>query len=217
MGRYTKSGWGSFVSGRHTMWPKPPGAKKITNREDETRVWYLAFGSNMNPDRLLRRVGKPKEINIGHLYDYELVFNKAASDGSAYANVRYSKGHCCPYVAYHLSMRQIIALDRFEGTPTQYNRFSVNLPETGLSGTTYIYIANKKMIANNRHPRLDYLNHILSGYKRFGFDTSKLLAIADCKDHKIDDERPLFRFRLTQKNSGYSVHRDRPSHLFPSY
>ena len=52
-------------------------------------VHYFAYGSNMNPERVTARGVEYIEILSGHLFGYELVFNKYSKkrEGSA-ANIK---------------------------------------------------------------------------------------------------------------------------------
>jgi Gamma-glutamyl cyclotransferase, AIG2-like len=49
--------------------------------------YYFAYGSNMLPERLLKRIGKYHESFTATLKDYKFTYNKKSKDGTAKANI----------------------------------------------------------------------------------------------------------------------------------
>lgn len=130
----------------------------------EPMVWYFAYGSNMDSERLERRVGRSCiEWKIGTLRGYELVFNKVANDGSGYANVRPKDQGVVYGVLYLLREQELRKLDRCEGVPDHYKR--VPLPVETEAGTidAVCYVAGKNKVEEGLRPRCDYLKHLVKG------------------------------------------------------
>ena len=158
----------------------PSGDYRRHRLEAESKnQWIVSYGSNMGTKRLIRRVGELSEIDPGEVLGYELVFNKAAGkDNTAYANIRHSPdGESCPAVAYKLSPRQIDELDPYEGVATgHYLRVGV-LFQSGNGGQpkfAQTYIAHPNKIVLGAPIRPDYFQHVLNGYREYGFDESLL-------------------------------------------
>jgi gamma-glutamylcyclotransferase (GGCT)/AIG2-like uncharacterized protein YtfP len=136
-------------------------------------TYYIAYGSNLDPDRLERRIGTCHAVTKGYLKDFELVFNKGNYDGSACANLRCAPGDRVPFVAYHLpgGRDQLKALDSFEGVSDSYYQTSYPFPfgEDQTLTLGHLYVANPARIRADLSPRPDYLNYIREGYLTHGF------------------------------------------------
>jgi cation transport regulator ChaC len=125
-------------------------------------VWYFAYGSNLDEERMKERVGVIKNRVKGVLRGYVLKFNKKSRNpGEGYANVEPASDGCVEGAAYEIN--DIVPLDRYEGVPEHYLR--VTLPigtERGVLNCE-VYIANKAMIGGNLRPTKAYLQHLLKG------------------------------------------------------
>ncbi|MBF0266559.1 MAG: gamma-glutamylcyclotransferase [Gammaproteobacteria bacterium] len=143
------------------------------NGQEETLHWYIAYGSNMSSQRLIDRVGAVEDTFKGYLQGYQLVFNKAAQNGSVYANIKYTGQGQCPFVAYQLTAEQFDSLDGFEGEPNHYLRTSIEVfAENNNQGhLAYIYLAHPGKIVPEGKPAENYLEYIIDGYKKHGFNT----------------------------------------------
>ena len=142
----------------------------FTNEE----TFYIAYGSNRNPDRLKQRIGPIAVGAKGYLDDFRLVFNKANGDGSACANLQSAQGHRVPFVAYRLpeGLDQLYLLDVFEGVPDSYRRIVFPFPLGPDRGHAlgHLYVTNPSRISEGLLPKDDYLDHIETGYKIHGFE-----------------------------------------------
>lgn len=134
--------------------------------------WYFAYGSNMNPERLITDRLAPEGVLchqriLGRLDGWSLAFDKPSVHltGAAAANIK-------PLVqAYVLGTLNLIpeqgldVLDHYEGVATQqYERAQIRVmrPDTGAFVDAVTYIAR-----NNLDPALkppsSYLAHLLAG------------------------------------------------------
>lgn len=147
--------------------------------------WYFAYGSNMNPARMLTRGLSFSEALGGKLHGYELCFNKRAHDrpDSAYANIRHRQGAVVEGVIYRLDdPAEIFKMDPFEGTPVFYSRERMPvLTEQGvLPG--WVYVANPAWRSDNLRPTRAYLEHLLAGREFLSDDYWRALAATPVHD-----------------------------------
>lgn len=78
-------------------------------------VYYLAYGSNLHPDRLHARVGQCRKVANIKLPNYSLVFNKRSCDGSAKCSLSSDEEKTAYGVLYAVTNQQMLTLDGFEG------------------------------------------------------------------------------------------------------
>ena len=159
----------------------------------EAQQWYIAYGSNMDSTRLMKRLNldhiPSADKEVGYLEGYALRFNKAANNGTVYANIAYQgPGYRCPFVAYRLTQRHMETLDRYEGEPFHYVRVGLPFPKAdGTYGMGHIYMAHVEKLVPDRNPAAEYLEHLRRGYQEHHFDPNDLdQCIHQCF------QRPLF-------------------------
>lgn len=160
----------------HTIIPNGDYRRYLLEKSRQEQ-WYIAYGSNVNSERLKQRIGTIKKSIFGYLEDYELVFNKLGNNGSVYANLAFrGLGYKCPFVAYLLAPAQFKILDMYEGVPDDYLR--VGMPFYNELTNTYslgfIYIANFQQLMSEGIPEQNYVQHIYKGYREHGFSTLNL-------------------------------------------
>lgn len=143
----------------------------------EGPAYYLAFGSNLNTERLKQRIGGWHESIPGVLPGFRLTYNKCPDRGrgGAYANaVAGLAGRDCPCVAYLIDRPCFEQLDRFEGVPHHYIRTALPMNAAGggqIMG--YAYIAHPLKIVPGRGASPRYREHLLKGYKEHGLGDLK--------------------------------------------
>src|SRR3990167_1546340 len=144
----------------------------------EGRLWYFAYGSNMNKNRMEQRLaGCEQPIytkrELVKLKGYQVTFNKksSAKNGTSYANIqptRIPNNEPVVYgIIYDLLPDAFSKLDRYEGFPEHYtkNLLSVEHVETGTRIPSVAYLANHADIdtVGNFRPTSEYLGHLLAG------------------------------------------------------
>lgn len=127
--------------------------------------FYFAYGSNMNPQRMLARGVASSMALPGTLRGFELCFDKRALGRPrvAHANIRHCPGDVVEGVLYQLmDPVDIERLDRFEGTPVRYSRevYVIDSPMGEISA--WVYVGNRAMLAADLLPERDYLEHLLA-------------------------------------------------------
>ncbi|MEN3184364.1 MAG: gamma-glutamylcyclotransferase family protein [Atribacterota bacterium] len=126
--------------------------------------WYFAYGSNMDSERLEERVGrKGVAWTTGVVFDYELVFNKIAGDGSGYANIQPKEGEITHGVLYALYEYELWRLDRCEGVPNHYRRIVLPVKTSGGLIEAFCYIAAEGMTREGLRPHRSYLKLLIRG------------------------------------------------------
>ncbi len=149
---------------------------------------YFAYGSNMNPERVLARklptVGNPEPAT---LKNYELCFNKISRYrvGAASANITPMFGCSVVGVLYRLtSTRAIKSMDPFENSPEDYAREAVfvHLGHDARSDeakliTAWTYIAKPHAIDDTLRPTREYVGHLLASPFMTEIERTRLLAL----------------------------------------
>lgn len=146
----------------------------------EALVWYFAYGSNMDSNRLECRVGRGGvEWAIGVVHGWDLVFNKVANDGSGYANIRPGEQGILYGVLYLLSEQELQNLDCREGVPKHYKR--VRLPVQTEEGTieAIAYMAVESKVREGLKPRCDYLEHLVRGAKEHNLPQNYIRQLSE--------------------------------------
>ena len=74
-------------------------------------AYYFAYGSNMNPARVVARIGETRRAVHGWLEEHRLSFDKASRvEGIAHANVQPAPGERVEGVLYELLEAEQITL-----------------------------------------------------------------------------------------------------------
>ena len=128
--------------------------------------WYFAYGSNMNPARMLARGLDFEQRIAGVLPRFQMRFNKAAvgKPGIAYANIVYQPAAAVEGVLYQLADSQAIeVMDQYEGSPVRYSREVYSIKTADSSVNAWVYVANPAMLADQLLPESRYVDHLLAG------------------------------------------------------
>lgn len=140
--------------------------------------YYFAYGSNMNPERVVRRKMAFHSAEPGRLSHYRLAFNKRSVKypGAASANVVPHEHAITEGVAYRLTVpEQIEAMDPFEGYPHRYNRLALPIQMPDEEVLAWVYIANLEFIIEGLNPTKWYLDHLLAGREFLSHDYYRAL------------------------------------------
>lgn len=141
--------------------------RRYLAEQQSDSYWVAAYGSNLDPQRLMKRVGTVKEWLVGTLPGFVMRYNKEAMDGDhSYANICHKDDAAAPAVAYRLTHKQLQKLDGYEGVPEHYCRtvlpFYCAEPEVAMVHT---YIAQPDWVVEGLEPTATYRNYILQGYR----------------------------------------------------
>lgn len=126
---------------------------------------YFAYGSNMDAERLGKRIGAAKLIGIGSVTGYDLCFNKSSVDGSGKANLIERVDAVVEGVVFEVSVAQLLKLD---GIEKGYHRAPVSVVIDGATQNAITYIADADQIDDTLTPTTEYLRFITRGAEAFG-------------------------------------------------
>lgn len=143
-------------------------------------MWYFAYGSNMNPERMRKRGVDFKQRRKGILRGYCLVFNKIATGfpGAGYANIVPDESGLVEGILYEVEKDDIEnKLDRYEGYPVHYKTYEMKVElEDGTEVDATVYVASEEYVAEGLMPTRDYLDHLLKGSDLLSEDYRAWLA-----------------------------------------
>jgi gamma-glutamylcyclotransferase len=129
-----------------------------------TYLNYFAYGSNMSPERLQKRVPSARIIGVYSLIRHELKFHKIGKDGSAKADAFFTgqDADVVLGVLYSIEGSEKKWLDEAEGLGSGYEEKEVSLiNENGQTIVGFLYYATD--INSALRPFSWYVHHILNG------------------------------------------------------
>ena len=128
-----------------------------------SRIRYLAYGSNMWPRRIERRLGPCKVVGVASLAGYALRFHKRGGDGSGKCDAFHTArpADSLHGVVYLLTQVQRDMLDEIEG-PGYATR---DVPVRTQSGmlTAYVYVARAGHVDEDLQPFSWYKSIVEAG------------------------------------------------------
>lgn len=132
---------------------------------------YFAYGSNLDADRLVNRLGCVPHGVRAWLPDWGLSFSKIVGDGTGYATIDPQPGGLVRGAVMDLSERDLEELDRCEGVAIgHYRRITVNVETDDGPGEALTYVACEDHVDPTLRPRADYLDLVVTGLRRFWGD-----------------------------------------------
>ena len=136
---------------------------------------YIAYGSNLHMDQMLRRCPDAIRVGTSTIQDYELLF-RGNNRITGVATIEPAVGKSVPVGIWAISDRDETFLDRYEGYPRLYKKewFTLDLNGEKVTAMAYIMGPGHEIAA----PYSRYLDTILTGYKHFDFDPEPLLEAA---------------------------------------
>lgn len=159
------------------------------------RVWYFAYGSNMNLQRMMDRSAYFTQRKRGILHGHRLVFNKISGTypGHGVANVVAEWGYDVVGVLYEVDRPGIEALDGFEGVRGGHyirTEMMVQLND-GTAVNAYVYVAHPDRVEEGLTPHEDYFYHLKQGLDLLGEGGAEYLKAARREACVTDDPRFL--------------------------
>jgi gamma-glutamylcyclotransferase (GGCT)/AIG2-like uncharacterized protein YtfP len=147
-------------------------------------MYYFAFGSNMDIQRMKSRQASFTKIQRGILKDWKLVFNKINSrlKDAGFANIVPENNSFVEGAIYEVNETTLDVLDRYEGSPREYHKKIIPVETSNnKSLNCIVYIANHSKTNNSLKPEKNYLEHLLKGKEflseNYFFDLKKIETI----------------------------------------
>ena len=144
--------------------------------------FYLAYGSNLSVEQMLRRC--PDAVYVGITNLYNMLLNFRGSKTGSYLTVDPAKGEAVPCLVWKVSERDEKSLDIYEGYPKFYRKVNTKIELCDLCDgdlirsvpAFYYRMDGRRTIGI---PSKYYLQVCFEGYKRFGFNMDALDAAYD--------------------------------------
>mgnify|MGYP002627281685 FL=1 len=143
----------------------------------DSEVYCIAYGSNLNEERMKKRCPKAEPFGASVIYGYRLLFKQSMT--GAYATIEQDANSCVPVVIYRISAEDELRLDRFEGYPKYYYKRDFLLPVWGLNGrkkklrrNCIAYIMHEYRMLGE--PGEEYFDLLDRGYEHWGFEKTIL-------------------------------------------
>lgn len=169
---------------------------------------YAAYGSNLHPDRLRKRVSSASLIGAGLLPGYCLRFHKRSSkDGSGKCNIL-AGGSGVHIAVFELAESDRSRLDQCEGVGYGYGRHTIEVDRFGACST---YIATENFIDDALTPMDWYKEYVLRGARFHGFPREYISALESQTAVADPDEDRARREWQSIEKLGTCKHRRRAS------
>lgn len=140
--------------------------------------FYLAYGSNLDMERMGRRCPYAVPVGVTEIYGYRLLFKKSKT--GSYATIEQDANCCVPALVYKISELDEALLDRCEGYPRYYYKRNFRLSVTRLDSGRRMkerkwcmaYVMHEERILGE--PDMEYFRLLDEGYGEWNFDTDIL-------------------------------------------
>jgi len=128
---------------------------------------YFAYGMNTNLDEMAARCPGAVCLGPAWINDYALVFRY-------FADIEPAAGGWCDGVLWEITDDNLSALDRLEGYPWHYTRFTVVVHTDRGSDTALVYQMTDQ--SYEQPPSGHYYNMVAEGYVQNSVPTDQLIA-----------------------------------------
>ena len=135
---------------------------------------YAAYGSNLHPLRLQKRVPSTRLLGVSFVSGYELRFNKKSDiDGSGKCSINHGDG-IVHLAVFEIKAEEKVILDRCDGLGKGYEEISIDLHHFGSCLT---YIANPAVVDETLRPTDWYKEMVLLGCRSHNFPKKYIRSI----------------------------------------
>ena len=144
-----------------------------------SRVYYLAYGSNLHPLRLAARVTRARLLGAVEVPGHRLAFHKRGVDGSGKCHVyaEQEQSDRMHGVLYEIDKRGKATLDRDERKNRGYREQVVKVSLHGVTWEPYLYVAQSSHVDSGLIPYHWYKSLVLAGARYHGFPAEYVQAI----------------------------------------
>lgn len=129
-------------------------------------LYYFAYGSNMNPERMIERNVGFSQRRRAMLKGFKLKFNKVSerNPNEGFANIVHDHNELVEGVLYKIMKSDLPKLDLVEGYPSHYDRFKLGIElDNGKKVKAEVYIAQPDYVRDGMKPSRSYMEHLLAG------------------------------------------------------
>ena len=147
---------------------------------------YAAYGSNLHPLRLEKRVPSTKLLGVSLVSGYELRFNKKSDiDGTGKCSINRGIG-IVRLAVYEIEVKEKTILDKCEGLGKGYDEIPIYVHQFGRCLT---YIADPAVIDETLRPTDWYKEMVLLGCRSHRFPDEYVRSIEKIRSIEDADER----------------------------
>lgn len=140
-------------------------------------IFYLAYGSNLNLERMKSRCPDAEVAGKTEIPGYRLLFKKSQS--GYYATIEQDANCRVPVLVYKISQYDEALLNRYEGYPKHYYKRYFQLPVKTMRGgrlkgakQCMAYVLHEDRLLGE--PSTAYFKLLDDGYEVWGFDAAIL-------------------------------------------
>ncbi len=145
---------------------------------------YAAYGSNLHPRRLCKRVPSATLVAVVTVPGWTLEFHKRSSDGSGKCNI-VSAGQSIFFALFDIDASDKSKLDRAEGLNYGYEEKSIEIEGFG---QCFRYAASESHIQENLQPYSWYKELVIVGLEHHQASPEYLARVRSI-DHITDNDR----------------------------
>ena len=156
-----------------------------------TTVLYAAYGSNLHPSRMRKRIPSAELLGAACVTELQLCFHKRGKDGSGKCSIVEGPGET-HFAVFEFERRDKQRLDQIERLGNGYDQLHIDLPNFGLC---YTYIASDSHIDNRLAPFTWYKALVLAGCQYHRFPQKYIQDIAAVPD-QLDADSNRHRHNL---------------------
>jgi len=140
------------------------------------KVWYFAYGSNLNVDQMKSRIGEWQLAKRAIVRNYKLVFNVFSKQRGSYsANLQETNNFedTVSGVVYHITQDQLSKLQKSEGVAPMDIRVELEDGNEISHAKVFIWKTTEK----EHEPHKDYRRIIEQGFLQHGYPDSSAKKI----------------------------------------
>lgn len=146
--------------------------------------YYIAYGSNLHVGQMAARCPGARAVGTAWLDGWRLAFR--GSKTGAYLTIIPDKTAKCPVAIWAINADHEVALDRYEGYPTFYQKQTLRVRMEPLRSAknaqprevdAMVYIMDQRRVPGN--PSSAYVRTCATGYHNFGLPIEYLAAAVD--------------------------------------
>ena len=142
-------------------------------------ILYFAYGSNLHPIRLRKRVHDVEFVGIAELHSHALRFHKRSIDESAKCDAFLTgvESDCVIGALYQIPLKHLPDLDSAEGRGSGYERESRLVFCKGTEARSFTYIAEPSHIDVTLTPYNWYKSFVICGAEYHSFPVPYIESI----------------------------------------
>ena len=138
-----------------------------------TLLNYAAYGSNLHPERLARRIPSARLLGTAFVDGWSIAFHKRGKDGSGKATL-VREGRGAHVAVYSLSAADKSSLDAIEHAGVGYRETSLHVDG---HGECFTYVANPTHVDATLKPFCWYRALVIAGARLHGFPRAYVDAL----------------------------------------